>query len=194
MMCVPFESFIGFPVHHSSSVTLFPLVLVFFYSSVIKSSSSSSLRLSPWITSTSLSPAFSLNVSSANFYKNVSLVLVMVSSHVCWPVVFLWTIVWPVFGSVVSYSNSSRNLLKDSLNSFCVSKVHSSVVECSFSVDICQHPFQVTLTECFMWVDKHIFLRRATRHTDRPCVEYMITHHSLVPRGARDVVQITCAF
>jgi len=38
MMWVHFESFTGFTVHHSSSVTFFPLTLAFFYSAVIKSS------------------------------------------------------------------------------------------------------------------------------------------------------------
>ena len=37
-MYVHFESFINFTVHHSFSVTYFPLTLVFFYSPVIKSS------------------------------------------------------------------------------------------------------------------------------------------------------------
>ena len=36
--CVHFESFITFAVHHSSSVTFFPLTLDFFHSGVIKSS------------------------------------------------------------------------------------------------------------------------------------------------------------
>jgi hypothetical protein len=38
MMCAHFKSFIGFPVHYSSSVTMFPLFLPFFNSAEIKSS------------------------------------------------------------------------------------------------------------------------------------------------------------
>jgi hypothetical protein len=34
----PYESFVNFTGHHSSSVTIFPLSLVFFYSDVVKSS------------------------------------------------------------------------------------------------------------------------------------------------------------